>query len=263
MISRTLVRAVQAAADFVYPPGCPLCGRETGTVETRALTAGLCVPCWTELLQSRGPACRRCGATIGPYLDPLLPCTMCRDERFSFERVFRIGVYDGPLRSACLRGKQRHAEALPAALGQALWLCEADELQAAQIDLVVPVPHHWTQRFTRSHNPAEALGEVLAHNLRVPCIAPILKKNRRTLPQAKLAPSVRRTNLRNAFSISRGTSLVDATVLVTDDVMTTGTTADEATRALIAAGAKRVLVAVAARGLGRRMGTSLSNVQTP
>jgi ComF family protein len=254
--------AVQAAADFMYPPSCPLCGAETGCPAARAAQAGFCSRCWRELLVSRGPACLRCGASIGPNLDPQRPCSMCRDERFAFARVFRVGVYDALLRQACLRGKERHAEPLPAALGETLWNCESANLRPAEIDLIVPIPHHWTQRFTRTHNPAETIGEVLSRRLRVPHAPSILKKVRRTLPQAKLAPSVRRTNLRNALAVPRGISLAGATVLVTDDVMTTGATAHEAARVLMAAGAERVLVAVVARGLGRRHGAGNLNAPT-
>lgn len=259
-VIRWLNQTAQATADFIYPPICPLCSDETGTRETRATTAGFCSRCWGGLTVSHGSACLHCGASIGPNLDPGARCTFCRDERFAFEMVFRIGVYDATLRQACLRAKQSHAEPLAAALGEALWQCESGGLSRAEIDVIVPIPHHWTQRFARTHNPAETIGEALSRRLRVPSEPHILKKVRRTPPQAKLAPSVRRTNLRNALSVPRGISLADATVLVTDDVMTTGTTAHEAARALVVAGARRVFVAVVARGLGRRQGAGISNV---
>ena len=88
--------------------------------------------------------------------------------------------------------------------------------------------------------------------MQVPVSSHILRKVRWTRPQARLKPSERRSNLRRAFATAGKDSFAGATVLLADDVMTTGTTAHEAARQLRLAGAARVVVAVVARGLGRR-----------
>lgn len=247
---RTLARG---ATDFIYPPACRLCGAELPEpVEGVPDPPPFCEKCRGELLATRTLACIRCGAAIGPYLDPHVPCSLCRDERFAFERVIRIGVYDGVLRDACLRSKNPGSEALAAAMAELLWACEAEALKAARPDVVVPVPHHWLRRFYRPHNAAETLGQVWGGRLNVPCAPHILQKCRWTRPQARLSPHERRANLRNAFRSIRVEGLAGSTVLLADDVMTTGTTAHETAKVLIAAGAARVVVAVVARGLGRR-----------
>src|SRR5207244_549737 len=99
--------------------------------------APFCETCRRGLLATRGLACVRCGATIGPYLDPNVPCSFCRDERFAFERVIRLGVYDDVLRTACLRAKTSAAEPLAAGLADLLWECESEALRNARIDVVV------------------------------------------------------------------------------------------------------------------------------
>jgi predicted amidophosphoribosyltransferase len=211
-----------------------------------------CPTCEGELSASHGPACVHCGASIGPGLDPQLPCAFCHDEGYAFERAVRLGVYDGLLRSACLEIKQRGSEPLAAALAELTWQVEGCALEAAGIDVVVPVPQHWVQRFTGRHHAAETLAQVWARRLQVPVAPHILRKTRWTKPQARLTPSERRVNLRQAFATVGTDPLAGATVLLADDVMTTGTTAHEASRRLKQAGAKRVVVAVVARGLGRR-----------
>ena len=204
------------------------------------------------MLATRGLACVRCGAAIGPYLDPNVPCGMCRDERFAFERVIRVGVYDGVLREACLKSKTPGSEALAAGMAELLWDCEAEALKSVSADAVVPVPHHWLRRLIRPHNAAETLAQVWGARLQVPCVPHILRKRRWTRPQARLSPHERRSNLRSAFRAAPVEGLAGSTVLLADDVMTTGTTAHETAKVLIAAGAARVIVAVVARGLGRR-----------
>src|SRR5262249_39174033 len=156
---------------------------------------------------TRGPACVRCGAAIGPYLDPNAPCSLCRDERFAFERVIRLGVYDGILRSACLRSKERGAEPLAAGMADLVWEGESDALQAAKVEVVIPVPQHWVRRLHRPHHAAETLGSAWAGRLQVPLVTHILRKCRWTRPQARLTPTERRVNLRNAFQATPSTGL--------------------------------------------------------
>jgi len=252
---RTLARG---AADFLYPPVCRLCTAELPEIAPDRISndlttsAPFCEACRRGLLATRGLACTHCGASIGPYLDPNLACSLCRDERFAFERVVRLGVYDDVLRTACLRSKPSGAEPLAAGLAELLWECEFESLRAAKVDVVVPVPHHWFRRFYHSHNAAQTLGTVWASRLQVPLASHILAKRRWTRPQARLTPTERRQNLRNVFQAVPSQGLSGAVVLLADDVMTTGTTAHESAKVLIKAGAARVIVAVVARGLGRR-----------
>jgi competence protein ComFC len=252
---RTFVRG---AADFLYPPVCRMCAAElpepgAGLTSAEAMSVvPFCELCRRDLLISRGLACIRCGGSIGPFLDPKVPCSFCRDERYAFERVIRLGVYDEALRTACLRAKNSGAEPLTAGLAELLWECETDTFRDCKIDVVVPVPHHWLRRFYRSHNAANTLGSVWASRLQVPLASHILVKSRWTRPQARLTPHERRQNLRNVFQAIPSQGLAGAVVLLADDVMTTGTTAHESAKVLLQAGAARVIVAVVARGLGRR-----------
>lgn len=246
---RTLARG---AADFVYPPVCRLCTGELLPAASGPRGSPFCDACRTELLVTRGQACVRCGAAIGPYLDPQVPCSFCRDERFAFERVIRLGVYDGALRTAVLRSKDRGAEPLAAGMADLVWECESAALQQVKADVVIPVPQHWFRRIYHPHHAAETLAAAWGARLQLPVATHILRKCRWTRPQARLTPSERRVNLRNAFQAAASAGLPGATVLLADDVMTTGTTAHETAKILTQAGAARVVVAVVARGLGRR-----------
>ncbi len=117
-------------------------------------------------------------------------------------------------------------------------------------DLVVPVPMHWSRRIARGTNPAEVLAETVAQKLRIPVALDLLHNRRKTRKQGTLLPDQRRRNVREAFSVSAGYDIKDTCVLLIDDVMTTGATGDELSRMLRQAGAKRISVAVLARGTG-------------
>jgi ComF family protein len=124
---------------------------------------------------------------------------------------------------------------------------QAGELRA---DVVVPVPLHPSRLRHRGFNQAELLGRRVACALRLPCEAGVLRRTHRTEAQSRLARETRLTNVRDVFTCA-GT-LSGARVLVVDDVMSTGATASACAHALLAAGAKKVLVATVAAAILRR-----------
>jgi len=236
-----------AGVDFLYPPCCPLChGEQEGYTQ---LAVRLCESCERDVTV-RGPTCVRCAADIGPNL-PRDGCSMCRRERYQFSSVFRLGIYQNRLQTACLRMKYPGAESLSRVMAELFWEFEGPSLQAAGIDLVVPVPRHWWRKWRGGRDAQQVLAEVWGGRLNVPVESSILRKVRWTVRQASLKPHQKRTNLRGAFSIPRGIDLSGATILLADDIMTSGATANEVTKALKQAGARRVVVAVIGRGLGK------------
>jgi len=237
---------------FVFPDCCPRCGREHAG-EVHSFTAGprFCSSCRHDVGPAIGAPCARCGAPVGPHLDSSRGCAHCHADRFHFESVHRLGVYDGELRDVCLRSKHLPGQPLAAAAANLLWEREEAALRRADVGLVVPVPHHWSERVRRVPNSSQTIAGVLARHLNVAEGGPILTKARRTQKQSELPPSRRRANVRGAFRVAKATSLAGWNVLLVDDVLTTGATADEAAKVLRQAGANRVVVAVLARGLGR------------
>jgi ComF family protein len=238
-------RSLTPLWDFLYPPACLMCGASlAGT------TPMLCEECSQELSQPAGARCQRCAAPAGPHLDTSTGCVHCRADKFAFRRVLALGVYDGRMRSAVLRGKQSHGAPLIAALTDLLVdACLAD-LLTEPFDAVVPVPHHWQRRIVRLHTPAETIAERLARRLQRPYTPHILRKSRATPSQTHAPPSVRRRQQRGAFEVPETTDLAGARLLLVDDVLTTGATAHGAATALRARHAADVIVAVLARGIG-------------
>lgn len=236
---------VRAFGQFIYPPACPWC-REPTSVEE-----GLCAACRAELWPEAAEQCRRCAAPVGPHLGDQTDCFHCRGSSFRFESVARLGVYDDELRRVVLATKRRDTEPLIDACGELLWERSAERLQTFDVQVVIPVPQHWSRKIWQPHNAAEVLARLLGRKLKVPVLRRTLRKTRRTPRQSTLSPTQRRSNLRGAFSAKLPRKWREARVLLVDDVLTTGATAHESARALRDAGAKAVFVAVLARGLGR------------
>jgi predicted amidophosphoribosyltransferase len=241
----------RSAVGFVYPPVCVACSDELHASDDGLPSRrSFCNRCHDQLQCRIEHACLSCGAPVGPYLQGW-KCRHCRKDNFAFDRVVTLGVYETALRTTCQRVKDAHGGPLAAGLSELL--CEAHEatLGAAEIDCIVPVPHHWWERLTEAHLPPVTMAGVFSRRLSIPMAPHILAKRRRTPSQSSLPPVRRRRNLRDAFCVVGGQRLEGANVLLTDDILTTGTTADRAARLLKEAGARQVLVAVLARGIGQ------------
>ncbi len=232
---------IQGLKDLVYPPVCFFCRQPLSEADRE-----FCPPCLAALTRDTGRACPRCAETVGPFSRVEEGCPSCHRWPVRFEAAFRLGAYEGELREAILRLKRWEGEDLADALGR-LWADRlADRLQPRP-DFVVPVPLHWLRRLERGYNQAETLAWALAHRLRVPCRARWLWRTRHTPHQTGLSVTARRENVKGAFRARPRQELRGRTIVLVDDVMTTGSTCSEAAQALRNAGAGRILVAVLAK----------------
>jgi ComF family protein len=229
----------RSVLNLVYPPVCRLCDR------LLAEQADFCEECRSELLNDPFPTCPRCGSTVGPHVNTENGCFHCRDERFSFERVIRVGPYDGLRRELVIRAKtdEATAEAAAAIFAEGIGC----KLAGVHIDGVIGVPLHWYRSWHRKYNQSVLLARMLAAAIGSKCWNRSLRRVRPTPLQTSLTGAARRLNVRGAFR-AKPQGLQGKSILLADDVLTTGATADAAAKALLEAGVGRVIVAVLSHG---------------
>ena len=226
---------------LVYPATCFGCGSLLPAPEH-----DFCHACRAHLLADPHPACPRCGTTIGPFVQTEDGCPSCRRAEFAFTAVYRLGPYEGLRRDLILRMKYAAGEMVAEAVADLLASQLAPRLRDARPSVVIPIPLHWFRRLGRGYNQSEVLARSLARQLSLPCHPNWLRRIRNTPRQTQQSPTGRRANIRGAFSARASPHLRGQTVLLVDDVLTTGSTCSEAARALRQAGAAGVLVAVIA-----------------
>jgi len=225
-----------------YPGICSFCEQLLSDAETLA-----CHRCRQALVEDSSPKCQRCAGTVGPYSSVEAGCPACRGEKYHFDAVFRLGRYEGLLREVILRMKYAPGEALAEVTG-ILWAESREpDFRRFTPDFFIPVPLHWWRYWRRGYNQSEALARTLGSRLGIPCRPGWLRRIRATPMQTQSSPEQRRANIRGAFSAQARSELRGKTVLLVDDVLTTGSTASEAARTLRAAGASRIVVAILAR----------------
>jgi ComF family protein len=240
-------RALAGLGDLFLPEVCGGCGCEIGSDQ------GLCQACHVRLLTLVAMNyCPRCGTSVGPGVPASDEgCTFCPVPMGRFSRVVRLGSYVDPIRQMLRELKYRRQEWMVRRLGEMLAAAARARCGGEAFDLVMPIPMHWRRRLWRGCDHSRLLAAALARELRLP-LGHELTRIRHTPQQAHLSRKRRLENVRGSFQAAKKDTLAGASVLLVDDVTTTGATASEAARALLEAGASRVTLAVAAKAEPRR-----------
>ncbi len=217
---------------FFYPSHCPLCGEHSlHSYEP------FCGSCWSSILPYDGSSCGICGIPLPSHSDI---CGECLRDRPYFSKVIFFGLYSGVLREAIHYFKYNGKRKLSDPLGKLFSV-----LDIPQGDMVVPVPMHKGALKRRGFNHASLLARRLSEIKGIPLKLNLLMKIKDTPSQVSLRREDRLKNLRKAFMV--GERLRGEHVILVDDVLTTGVTASQASRALLSGGASVVTVVVLAR----------------
>jgi ComF family protein len=227
---------------LLFPRACELCG---GSVEE--LSDGVaCAECWkeTELFDGSVSLCWKCGMPAGGHADPeQIRCHHCDDELYTAARS--LGYYAGALRASVLALKRQ-----PEVGGRLLDLL-VPVASIAPLDtatLIMPVPLHPERERERGFNQAAALANAIAQHLSLPANETSLIRVKHTARhRAEMDARARRESVEKVFEVAHPRRIGDRSVLLVDDVMTTGATLSACARVLVAAGAAQVFAITIAR----------------
>jgi ComF family protein len=240
-----LNRAWARLVDAVLPPRCPV----SGDIVDRQ---GMLAPkIWKDLAFIAPPFCAVCGMPYG--VDAATPmaadmvCAACQSDPPPFDTCRSALAYNDASRALILRFKNGdHHAAVHSFMP---WLLRAGEGMLAEADVLVPVPLHYFRLLKRRYNQSALIAQALAKAGPAPCLTDALVRRRATPSQGRLRRRERRENVARAFIVNpaRAARLKGKTVILVDDVYTTGSTARECAKALRAAGAARIHVLTLAR----------------
>jgi ComF family protein len=226
---------VQQFLDILFPVHCASCQR-SGHV--------LCPACIAQIQPLPSPFCQLCGTPLSTYGS----CKNCQYHPPKLSGQRAVGLYQEPMRGCIHRLKYDGNTRLAVPLG--LLLAQTYTHYGMHADMLIPVPLHSERQQQRGYNHAFLLAEVCSAQLGVPMNNDILVRHRATVAQVDLHPRERHQNVAGAFacnSASASGALYGRSIVIIDDVSTTGATLEACAVPLFAAGAKGVWGLVLAR----------------
>ncbi len=230
----------RAGLDTLYPPTCLACRAATGEADA------LCPDCWRAMRFIERPFCERLGTPFEHDLGAGLLSPQAIADPPVFRRARAVVRFeDGPARRLAHRLKYSDRGELARPLGA--WMARAGADVLAEADAIVPVPLHALRLWTRRFNQAAALARAIARQSGKPFEPQWLQRVKATRSQVGLSREQRAQNVQGAFRASPGAPIKGRRIVLVDDVLTSGATANAAARALLRAGASDVDLIVFAR----------------
>ena len=227
--------------DLLYPRRCPVCDRAV-----RPFGSLVCETCKDKLTYVKEPCCMKCGKELEE--EETEYCSDCMRHRHLFDAGRALFDYKGISDSVYrfkYKGRQEYAvyyaECLYGRLGEWIRRCKPDAL--------VPVPVHTSRSYMRGYNQAEVLASELGSIMHIPVETNLIKRVRKTSPMKNLSVSERQNNLKRAFKICCNDVKL-STIVIIDDIYTTGSTIDAMSYELRRAGVKYIYFVTLAIGKG-------------
>ena len=234
-------RLLDIAADAVFPRICPVCNRIVSH-----FGADICPGCVRMLTFVEGPRCERCGKPVdeGEEL-----CEDCRRHEHAYEKGCAALVYDEYISKSIYRFKYNGKQEFSRFYGRIMSERLGDTIRSWNADAIVPVPVHLSKLKKRGYNQAALIARELSKRLKIPVNERLVVRTAATQVQKNLSARQRQNNLKGAFNVPQNSVELN-TVLIVDDIYTTGATVDAVARCLKGAGVGSVYYASLCIGRG-------------
>ena len=228
MIREVVRTCARWALDFALPPRCAGCGIIVGE------THSFCPDCWKQVEFLGDGGCATCGIPLQATDAETCASCLARPPRIARSRA---AVAYGELpRSLAIRLKYGRKVAIARTMARYM----APLVSRADDAVLVPVPRHRARLWQRGFNQSALVARELARRLSLPSDATSLRRVKRTPPLKGMSPLQRRKTVAGAFRVPDKSAVAGKTIILVDDVLTTGSTAEACARALKQAGAARV-----------------------
>ncbi len=224
---------LQAIFDMLYPVRCPVCG-DIVTPKSRRI----CNSCEKKLQLITEPRCKKCSKPVEQEQKEY--CSDCERKDYHFIHGYSLWAYDEVMKKSISDFKYRYKKEYAKYYIQEIIKNDGEIIKKLAPDALVPVPVHKSKYRERGYNQAEILARGIGIALNIPVIPHLLIRNKRTLPQKQLSDKERLKNLSQAFVFNETAANNYAerpkSILLVDDIYTTGSTIEACTNVLMAHG---------------------------
>lgn len=237
---------ISSVGELLFPPLCVYCGEDHQQSDS-----GVCPECSKNIRLVEPPFCQRCGKPVQGLLSGTTNlCGTCLADEPPFDRARFSVYYSSVVRRGILQFKFNNSLYLGEALLGLLSETFNNNFSGQNLDAIIPVPVHPRRLIHRGYNQCAILSRKLGARFNIPAPTDVLVKTRNTVPQTRLNRKQRVENIKGSFAVKKPAEVDGKSVLVVDDVFTTGSTLSEAAITLKRHGAAVVQALVLALRYG-------------
>lgn len=227
--------------DLFFPRHCPICDDIV-----KPFGELICKKCKSKVKFVSGPLCYKCGKPLEN--DTIEYCSDCKKRRHFYKQGMSVFEYKS-VSDAIYRFKYKNRQEYVDYFGEQMARYLGQKIKATGAQALIPVPIHKTKYRKRGYNQAELIARSLSNHIRVPVENGLIYRQKNTKPLKDLAPAERNINLNGAFKLAcNGVKL--ETIVIIDDIYTTGATIDAMSQELMKAGVKNIYFATLSIGRG-------------
>jgi competence protein ComFC len=242
---------VEGPVRLLFPEVCQVCGNLAAVPSD----GYVCVECLRCISSIQFPFCERCGLPFEGEIQHGFQCQNCHDLRLFFVYARSACAANSLMLDLLHRYKYGNARWLDALFERLLGDAVSNSATGKDWDCVIPVPLYPVRQRERGYNQSDILAQSVGERLQIPCFSTVVKRIAHTPSQTMLNRNERAANVAKAFEVIDSEKIIKRRILIIDDVLTTGATANECSRVCLRAGACSVHVWTLARGLGVIGGT--------
>lgn len=218
--------------NLLFPLRCPVCDGIVPIGEGR-----ICRGCRPKIRYITEPSCRKCGRQLND--DSKVFCTECEKAKHIFDQGIALYDYQS-IKKSMYRFKYKGRREYAKFYAEDIYCHFKDDIIKMKADIIVPVPLHKSRKRSRGYNQAELISAHLSRLSGIPMHRDIVRRIKKTVPQKKLDARQRENNLKKAFNIKPNVVILNKSVIIVDDIFTTGSTIDAVAYEFKRCGAKAV-----------------------
>lgn len=241
---KILYEYIDTFLNFIFPRNiyCILCGKPVDRDEKYSI----CDECKTNLKFIEGKTCEKCGKPISEF-HMERKCHECINNYRFFTKAISCIEYDDISKKIIYDLKYNKKRYISYHIAEIMY----DRLKEEEMncfDIIIPVPLHPTKEKNRSFNQASIIGKYLSRMTNIRIDNKTLIRSKNTITQNMLTREQRRKNLEHAFNVVKRNDIIDKSILIIDDIYTTGATINQCSKVLIENGARSVYAVILATG---------------
>lgn len=227
-------KILNVISNVIYPRRCAFCDGILNSKEPY-----ICRKCAEKVRFIEGRTCVTCGTIMKSMYENV--CPECQNSRHIFDEGFSPFAYEGDIRESIARYKYRGRAEYASFYAACIWKYGQMRIEAWNAEAIIPVPVHSSRLRERGYNQAFLLGKELSALSGIPLIDSLIVRKKKTIAQKALSGAERRKNLAEAFAFN-GKGTIPESVIIVDDIFTTGSTVDALSYILRLNGVKYIYV---------------------